>query len=350
MYSYEGEDEKQRKIHERVRSLILQSSDKITKHVQLNTGRISDTRIQKIETYNGAGGTTYVIESRLSTALAGEVDGGIVLKFARDLDTEVENANNLAELLTRRQRDWEQWKSNHEISKRIRNYPDVVFAPEVIHVIPEVKAMILEFLSGFTTLFHFSVSPEQKWGYAGYALARLHGSKRQPTNLKLYTPLFKILSSTVDAKFIEYWYQILEQSNGGVDFIHGDSHLSNILASPMRIAWIDALMLPKLDRMDDIGYILSHMAQEEVAKNIGYGIDDSKLINTITRSWVPLILTSYKSTYDISQLYSRLPLDFFLGSHLIIRAELWEKNIAEILTKLGQRFIYEMPISNLLLS
>jgi hypothetical protein len=109
-------------------------------------------------------------------------------------------------------------------------------------------------------------------------------------------------------------------------------------------------MLPKLDRMDDIGYILSHMAQENIAKNIGYGIDVTKLINTITRSWVPLILTTYKSTYDISQLYTRLPLDFFLGSHLIIRAELWEKNIADVLIKLGQRFIYEMPISNILLS
>ncbi len=350
MDTFDVENEKQKKIHERVRSLIIQFSDKITKHVQLNTGRISDTRIQKIETHSGAGGKTYVIEARLSTALAGEVDGGIVLKFAKDLDAEVENANNLARILSLRQKDWEQWKRNHELSKRIKKFPDEVFAPEVIHVIPEVKAMILEFLSGFTTLFHFSVSSEQKWGYAGYSLARLHGSKTQATNLQLYNPLFNLLRSTIDEKFIDYWYQVLEQSKGGVDFIHGDSHLSNILVSPMRIAWIDAIMLPKLDRMDDIGYILSHMAQENIAKNIGYGIDETKLINTITRSWVPLILTAYKSTYDISQLYSRLPLDFFLGSHLIIRAALWEKNIADILINVGKRFIYEMPISNILLS
>jgi len=350
MDTFDVENEKQKKIHERVRSLIIQFSNKITKHVQLNTGRISDTRIQKIEAHSGAGGKTYVIQARISTALAGEVDGGIVLKFAKDLDTEVENANNLAKILSLRQKDWEQWKSNHELSKRIKKFPDEVFAPEVIHVIPEVKAMILEFLSGFTTLFHSSVSSEQKWGYAGYSLARLHGSKIQATNLKLYTPLFNLLRSTIDERFIDYWYQILEQSKGGVDLIHGDSHLSNILVSPMRIAWIDAIMLPKLDRMDDIGYILSHMAQENIAKNIGYGIDETKLINTITRSWVPLILTTYKSTYDISQLYSRLPLDFFLGSHLIIRAGLWEKNIADVLIKLGQRFIYEMPISNILLS
>jgi hypothetical protein len=350
MEAFNEEDEKQKKIHKRVRALILQSSDKITKHIQQNTGRISDTRIEKIQTFSGAGGKTYVIEARLSTALAGEVDGGIVLKFANDLDAEVENAERLAKLLQLRQKDWEDWKSNHEISTRIRRYQDVVFAPEVIHVIPEVKAMILEFLSGFTTLFHFSVKPEQKWGFAGYALARLHGSKKQPTNLRLYNPLFKILSTYIEEKFIDYWYQILQQSNGGVDFIHGDSHLSNILVSPMRIAWIDAIMLPKLDRMDDIGYVLSHMAQETVAKNIGFGVDITKLVNTITRSWVPLVLREYKSTYDISQLYSRLPLDFFLGSHLIIRAELWEKSIAEILIKLGQRFIYEMPISNMLLS
>ena len=41
-------------------------------------------------------------------------------------------------------------------------------------------------------------------------------------------------------------------------------------------------------------------------------------------------------------------IDFFLGSHLIIRAALWEKNIADYLIRLGQYFIHEMPFSNLL--
>ncbi|MFX0186063.1 MAG: hypothetical protein ACFE95_23515, partial [Candidatus Hodarchaeota archaeon] len=99
---------------------------------------------------------------------------------------------------------------------------------------------------------------------------------------------------------------------------------------------------------DDIGYIISHAVQERVSMNIGFGIDDTKLVNSITRSWVPLILSTYKKTYDISQLYSRLPLDFFLGTHLIIRAGLWEKEIANILTRIGQRFICNMPISKML--
>ena len=344
----EPSSDKQKKIHERVRSLILQSSDKITRNIQVTTGRISDTRIKTIRSFSGAGGKTYVIEAALSTSLAGEIDGGIVLKFAIDLEAEVDNAKRLAQLLTSRQTDWDHWKENHEISSRIRRFPDFLFSPEVIHVIPEVKALILEFLSGFTPLLQLPVGQADQWGYAGYALARLHGSGRQQITIQLYNPVLKLLKTCIEEKFLNYWIEVLEQSLGGVDFIHGDSHLSNMLISPTRIAWIDAMLLPKLDRMDDVGYIISHAVQENVAKNIGFGIDNSKLINSITRSWVPLILTSYKQTFDISQLYSRLPLDFFIGSHLIIRAGLWEKEIAAILTRLGQKFIYEMPISKML--
>ncbi len=343
-------ESKEKRINERVRALILQSREKITRNLQVETGRISDTRIKKIETFNGAGGKTYVIEAALFTALAGEIDGGVVLKFAKNLNNEVENANLLSKILVKRQTDWKDWKKNNEIPKSIRKYPDVVFAPEVIHVIPEVNTLILEFLSGFTPLLQVFTEPKDRWGYAGYALARLHGHDRQKVNLQLYAPLFKLLQTTIDQKFLEYWIQVLETSFGGVDFIHGDSHLSNILVSPMRIAWIDAMMLPRLDRMDDIGYILSHAIQEYVSTNINYRYDETNFINTITRSWVPLILTTYKNTYDISQLYSRLPLDFFIGSHLIIRAELWELDVANALKRLGQRFIYEMPISNLIQS
>ncbi|UCG89606.1 MAG: hypothetical protein JSU57_03795 [Candidatus Heimdallarchaeota archaeon] len=344
----EPDGDKQKKIHERVRSLILQSSDKITQNIQITTGRISDTRLKKIRSYRGAGGKTYVIEAALSTSLAGEIDGGIVLKFANDLEAEVDNAKKLAGLLTSRQIDWENWKKDHEISSRIRRFPDSLFAPEVIHVIPEVNALILEFLGGFTPLLQLGVEPADRWGYAGYALARLHGSKRLKINIQLYNPIFKLLRTCIDEKYINFWIEVLEQSKGGVEYIHGDSHLSNILVSPTRIAWIDAILLPKLDRMDDVGYIISHAVQENVAENIGFGINDSKLIKSITRSWVPIILTCYKQTFDISQLYTRLPLDFFIGSHLIIRAELWEKEIATILTRLGQKFIYEMPISTML--
>ncbi|MFX0172217.1 MAG: hypothetical protein ACFE9L_09870 [Candidatus Hodarchaeota archaeon] len=264
------------------------------------------------------------------------------------MDAEVDNAKRLSKLLTVRQKNWDNWKKNHDIPPRIRRYPDKIFAPEVIHVIPEVKAMILEFLSGFTPLLQIAMGQEAQWGYAGYALARLHGSECLRTDIQLYSPLFKLLKAYIDDNYLNYWIQVLEQAKGGVEFIHGDSHLSNILVAPTQIAWIDAIMLPNLDRMDDIGYIISHAVQEQIVTKLGFGIDDTKLINTITRSWVPLILSTYKKTYDISQLYTHLPLDFFLGSHLIIRAGLWEKEIGSILTRIGQRFLCEMPITNLL--
>ena len=348
MSEFEATSEKQQKINDRVRAIILQSSEKITSNVRVVTGLISDTRLKKIRCFSGAGGKTYVIEAALSTSLAGEIDGGIVLKFANDLDAEVSNAKRLARHLTVRQRDWEKWKENHELPLRIRRYPDHVFSPQVIQVIPEAKALILEFLSGFNPLLQHTLELNDRWGYAGFALARLHGSEQLRTSVQLYNPLFKLLKNYIDQRYIDYWIAVLEQSKGGVEFIHGDSHMSNILVSPNSIAWIDSIMLPKLDRMDDIGYILSHVVQEEVAKNIAIGIDIKTLSSSITRSWVPLILTTYKQTYDISQIYSRLPIDFFLGSHLIIRAGLWEKNIAEILVKMGQHFIHEMPVSKLL--
>ncbi|PWI46837.1 hypothetical protein CEE45_14915 [Candidatus Heimdallarchaeota archaeon B3_Heim] len=348
MSDFEPSSEKQQQIHDRVRAIILQSGDKITANVRVVTGLISDTRLKQIRCFTGAGGKTYVIEAALSTSLAGEIDGGIVLKFANDLEAEVSNAERLARHLTIRQRDWESWKENHDLPLRIRRYPDHVFSPQVIQVIPEVKALLLEFLSGFNPLIQHTLEPNDRWGYAGYALARLHGSEQLQTSVQLYNPLFKLLKQYIDERYIDYWIAILEQSKGGVEFIHGDSHMSNILVSPASIAWIDSIMLPKLDRMDDIGYILSHVVQEEVAKNISIGIDIKTLSSSITRSWVPLILTTYKQTYDISQIYSRLPIDFFLGSHLIIRAGLWEKNIADILVKLGQHFIHDMPVSKLL--
>jgi len=341
--------EKQKRISEKVRSIILQSSEQITQNIQVTTGRISDTKIKKIDCFTGAGGKTYVIEATLCTALAGIIDGGIVIKFAKDLETEVENAKQLSELLKTRQIDWENWKNNYEVPHQIKRFPDQVFAPQVIHVLPEVQALILEFLSGFTPLLQFGTEPADLWGYAGYSLARLHGpSKKKPANTALYKPLMKVLSRNITEEFLNYWMEILEQSNGGVDYIHGDSHMSNILISPGRIAWIDAILLPGLDRMDDVAYIISHAVQEHVARNFPYITDYSALIHNITRSWVPLILSTYKLTYDISQIYSRLPLDFFLGSHLIIRAGLWEQEIAQVLTRLGQNFIYEMPVSKML--
>jgi hypothetical protein len=348
MNSTNESPEKQKLIHDRVRAIILQSSDKITKNIRIVTGLISDTRLKQIRCYTGAGGKTYVIESALSTSLAGEVDGGIVLKFANDLDAEVKNAERLTRHLTARQRDWEHWKANHDVPKRIRRYPDYVFSPQVIHVIPEAKALILEFLSGSTPLLQHSIEPNDRWGYAGYALARLHGSEQLKTNIQLYSPLFSLLKQYIDERYLNFWIEVLEQSRGGVEFIHGDSHMSNILVSTSSIAWIDSIMLPKLDRMDDVGYILSHVAQEHITKNITVGIDINILSSSITRSWVPLVLTAYKKTYDISQIYSRLPIDFFLGSHLIIRAALWEKHIADVLIKLGQHFIHEMPVSKML--
>ena len=61
MSEFEATSEKQQKINDRVRAIILQSSEKITSNVRVVTGLISDTRLKKIPCFTGAGGKNNVI-------------------------------------------------------------------------------------------------------------------------------------------------------------------------------------------------------------------------------------------------------------------------------------------------
>ena len=70
--------------------------------------------------------------------------------------------------------------------------------------------------------------------------------------MQLYDPMFKILAPFIEKQTLDYWYWIIENSKGGVMFIHGDSHLENLLrVGKTALAWIDAQMIPKSERFDD---------------------------------------------------------------------------------------------------
>ncbi|MHA1167969.1 MAG: hypothetical protein ACTSRU_09120, partial [Candidatus Hodarchaeales archaeon] len=154
----------------------------------------------------------------------------------------------------------------------------------------------------------------------------------------------------------EYWKSILTCSQGGVQVIHGDSHLENILyIKPEAIAMIDALLIPLGERMDDVGYAISHIVQVSVARMVKKypTMSEQEMvalsIRHVLEKVVPYVLSAYMKTASITSLYSEeIPIDFFLGTHLIIRADLWDGKVKNVLYRLGKIFLYEKRINKMI--
>ena len=61
---------------------------------------------------------------------------------------------------------------------------------------------------------------------------------------------------------------------------------------------------------------------------------------------IPLLLSSYKVTTEIASLYKKsLPIDFFVGAHLILRARLFKDMMRDTLLSMGRYFIEKKPIT-----
>ena len=147
----------------------------------------------------------------------------------------------------------------------------------------------------------------------GYSLARLHGPTSIRTNIGIYNPIFNHLAKSVNQEVLNNWYEILKSAQGSVEFIHGDSHLQNILkakvfGSQEAIAWIDAMLVETSDRMDDVGYALSYLVQNDVQSFFNQGYDPNTIISTISHNvvnvWSPIVLEAYNATVNLKTLYS----------------------------------------------
>ncbi len=108
--------------------------------------------------------------------------------------------------------------------------------------------------------------------------------------------------------------------------------------------------------MDDLCYAISHIIQEEVIVMLKNNPNESsksilsKILHLAARNIVPLVLTTYMRTANLKGLYETvIPVDFFLGAHLIIRSQLFgQSTIANILVIMGIEFIIERPLGALL--
>ena len=352
------------KIVKILRDLMVSQKNKIkesyeaTKKIEI--GAINNFDITNVRKHKGFGGTTYVVSANLSTTNHGILGGGMVIKFPNNLEEEKKNAYSLAKLLKLRQEQWDNSIKKHDLPDVIRTMPDYIFAPNVLETvsIPETNTscLMLEFVDGAVPL----VDSVEKGGITeklkllGYSLARLHGPASMNTNISIYNPIFNHLSKTVEKDALNNWYEICKQAQGSVEFIHGDSHLQNVLKAKIfgsqdAIAWIDAMLVETSDRMDDVGYAISYLIQNDVQSYFNQGMDYntvySTIISNVVNNWSPTILEAYNATVSLKTLYKYFPLDFFIGAHCIIRADLWDQaTIKELLLQVGKYFIINAPV------
>ncbi len=351
-----------------LRGLVLAKKSEIKESLevtrQLSTGNIVDCEIITCHKHKGYGGTTFIIQGNLSTTMMGTLPGGMVIKFANNIEDEAHNAQLLHDILVKRQTEWDELRdTGYNLPDHLRYFPERVYAPAVIgtHKEGDNQVLMLEFVDQFVTL---SDSEErgglqEKMHLLGYSLARLHGFKEfKRVERTVYDPLFHHMKPFVRDDVLQYWKDVLINGYGGIPFIHGDSHLQNVLLSNApsstalrSIAWIDAMLLPDSDRLDDVGYALSYIIQKQTRE---YTMGDSppekqKLIdffvNITIKEWIPYMYQSYGALVDLSKLYpSGNPIDFFLGAHLIVRSGLWQEEIMiSILKETGVYFIEQAP-------
>ncbi|MHA2362870.1 MAG: hypothetical protein ACXAC7_02855 [Candidatus Hodarchaeales archaeon] len=350
-------DEKQKNV---MNTIILnylpQIKTSIEEHLKTQIPQIDGQKILGYLKHQGAGGTTYILQSQFSAGTR-RIQGGIVVKFCNELSEDVRNAQDLEKILKLRNQEWEKSPPSKPLPDWI---PNIVFAPKVLGTHPSNKVMILEFIGGGIPLQKSNFPNDQLYQILGYSLGRLHGTNAYSIAMELYEPMFKLLEVYFPNSLatLDFWKNIISNSKGGCQFIHGDSHLENLMYSTTTnaLAWIDALLVPRGDRMDDVTYGISYIVQEEVIAMLKANPAEStkNILSTclreVARKIVPLVLTTYMRTANLKGLYvSVIPVDFFLGAHLIIRSQMFgTSKVSDILATMGREFILERPLGKLL--
>ena len=77
--------------------------------LKISLPSIDKQEITGILKHQGAGGVTYILQT-IFTAGPRHIQGGIVVKFANDLDEDARNAKELSDILKKREVEW---KQNH---------------------------------------------------------------------------------------------------------------------------------------------------------------------------------------------------------------------------------------------
>ncbi|HKZ39845.1 MAG TPA: hypothetical protein VJ044_02730, partial [Candidatus Hodarchaeales archaeon] len=343
-----------------LRGLILAKRQEIRTYLentrQMQVGSITDCEISSCSKYKGYGGTTFVVEAKLRTVQMGMMTGGMVIKFANDVHDEVENARKLHAILNTRQKEWDEIREKgFLLPDSMKHFPERIYAPGVLGIHEKDNILMLEVVDQVVSL---SESIEvgglrEKLNIVGYSLARLHGFKEAlRVDVSIYEPLLSHIRPHIPDQTSEFWRKTLGESYGAISFIHGDSHLQNLLRSGTNLAWIDAMLVPNSDRMDDVGYALSYLLQKEARDAVysGRNYDVNTLLqyysSALVKEWIPDCLFGYKAIVDLPPLYNNvMSIDFFLGAHLIVRSGLWQdQKMVYLLKELGKYFLVHAPI------
>jgi hypothetical protein len=337
----------------------IRESFENTKRIEV--GNINNFEITNVHSHKGFGGTTYIVSANMSTAHHGMIPGGMVIKFPNNLEDEELNAMALHKLCVKRQKQWDKLDVT-TLDPLIKHLPSTVFAPAVIETVnvpnTDITCLMLEFVDNAVPL----VDATQQRGVKkvlhllGYALARLHGTVSFRTNMDIYRPIFRHLANTglIESEVLDNWTAVFKESKGSVEFIHGDSHLMNILKTGVNsLAWIDAMLVQNSDRMDDVGYALSYMIQKDISDFVNKGVEPNTIIRTISENvynnWAISIIETYNATINLDDFYRYSPIDFFVGAHCIIRSDLWDSPLIKwCLNEIGKYFIYNWPINKVL--
>ena len=283
----------------------------------------------------------------------------------------INTSEKFLNLLESRQNQWENSKKNinqNELKKN--NFPDSIFAPRLQS--SDDKSYILQFeiLPRFISRPKSGVSPESRYSLAGYALSRMHGFQEPQPLSHDYSEWFPFLYSLdIDKETINKWKHVLESSKGGVEFGFGEYSLNSVQYNALvpgkgrldSLTLIDPILIPGIDRADDLGYLMFTIAEKYVEnafrkadpQNISTRQILSHALDQLLVKSAPKILNSYILLYpQFKDLYTSnmIPVDFFAGVYLLNRAQSAEdRKLCDILNVLGTQLIEAHPISEMIL-
>ncbi|OLS28139.1 MAG: hypothetical protein HeimC3_01000 [Candidatus Heimdallarchaeota archaeon LC_3] len=283
----------------------------------------------------------------------------------------INTSENFLNLLESRQSQWESIKrsiNQNEIKKY--NFPDSIFAPRLQTKDDETYIIQFEILPRFISRPKSGVSPESRYSLAGYALSRMHGFQEPQPLTRDYSEWFPFLHSLdIEKEEINNWKHVLESSKGGLEFGFGEYSLNSVQYNALvpgkgrldSLTLIDPILNAGSDRTDDLGFLLSTIAEKYVEnalrkadpQNISTRQILSQALDQLLVKSAPKILNSYTLLYPkLKELYSSnmIPVDFFAGVYLLNRSQSGEnKKLCDILSVLGTQLIESHPISEMIL-
>ena len=296
----------------------------------------------------------------------------IYKQLGAGIDKTIIERNNaeLIQLLESRQSSWPSHKKKLQESYPIQDYPeipDLIFAPEIIKL--EENYVSYSTLNRFVRRDKSGVPPLSRYKIMGYALGRFHGIEFSSLNTNLYSPYFEFLKTqNIAALIINKWIEVLSNSNGGTNkYIFGDCSIENIQYNAITkgngrldsLCMLDPVLIEGGDRTEDLASVLAILARGKLVKQLQKNPEGS-LRDTLTQTLRYVVAQAGKELADMYiklvpdhlNQYETYPLDFFLGTMLLIQASQLtaqsssDKALRDLLTVLGEQFLSNQPFAD----